>query len=559
MKILSNIRAKVWSCVSIALLAYLAATLATSITNTKIASSLTHLEEVHFPMALKGEKALTLFKQQTKLYETGLLTGDDDEIEKANLLDDEISFLLDELAQTAGMLHTEFYPELLSLVDSYEDYFSLASEQYFKATHSANPFSFARELQRLGLMRDQLKNDFQKTSDTLTSTVVSEIKSDKLRAANNTKLLHILFIVMLVSITLVINLVANRLIIKPLEQIRRMIENFSRGKKVTKPSICATNDEICGLALSFWELTENLEQITVSKNYMNNIIDNMSDCLIVLNLDLTIQKINRATENLLNYRKEDLLNQPIEQIIKQHGPFPSVKTIFDELVSGKSISNIEIILEARNNLQVPVLFSGSIIYQAEGRIDAIVCLARDIRELKEDEVARELQSNYDILTGLPSRHLLLDRMQQSLNEAKRYQNQVALLHIDIDLFTVINETLGREAGDQILKETAKRLLGAVRETDTVARLKDDEFIILLNHLNQHQDAELVAQKILKDISLPFATYGAKSISASIGICFVPEHGYDSKKLLRNCDLAMYEAKSRGGNGYAVFSQELYHS
>ncbi|MCB2183783.1 MAG: diguanylate cyclase [Desulfobulbaceae bacterium] len=557
MKILSNIKTKVWSCVWIALLAYLFATIATSISNSRINTVLTHIEEVHFPLSLKGERAFTLFKEQTKHYESALLTGDEDELVKANQLNDEIASLLNELIQTTSRSHKNFYPLLLSLRDSYEDYFLIASEQYLAALRSPDPFSITKEMRRIGKVRDQLRADFQRKSLMLTETVVQEIGNSKQSATNNSRLLQALFVAVLVIITIVINLIANRQLILPLKKLRQMIENFARGKSIERPEICDENDEICTLARSFWDMTEKLKKISVSKDYVDNIINNMSDSLIVLSPSLTIQRINQSTKILLDYEENELLDQPIQQILSRDEESSTPQTLFNELCMGKSISSLEMTFKTNTGNHLPVLFSGTPLYDPDGSsIQGIVCLIRDISQFKKEIKKREIRINYDPLTNLPNRNLFLDRLHQSVGEAKRYQQKIAFFIIDIDLFSSINETLGHETGNQILQEAAERLKKSVRETDTVARMKGDEFAVLLNRINGPDDADIVARKIIENISQPFPFFGTEIIAVSIGISLFPKDGVDGNTLLKNADCAMYEAKSQGGNRYLFYNEEI---
>ncbi|MBI5557154.1 MAG: diguanylate cyclase [Deltaproteobacteria bacterium] len=559
MKLLTNIRAKVWSCVSIALVAYLLATIATSICNVRTTESLTRLEEINFPLALKGEKAFTLFNEQTKSFETCLLTGEADELAKAKLHHEEISALLNGLAQTASGHDLGTYPQLLALRDSYEDYFNLAAEQYMQAYRTPDPFEHTQQMLRIGKIRGRLTASFERISTQLTETVIDEIKDNKVRTANNSKLLIILFVVVLIVITMAINMLANRQLIIPLQKIKEMIDNVARGKVIEKPQICHEGDEICSLGLSFWNMTEELKKISVSKDYLDSIISYMSDSLIVLSPALVITRTNQSALNLLSYKEEDLLNLPVQNIFSEYGAAATFQTIFEELLQGKSITNLEMMLRTSDNQHIPILFSGATFYNTSGRMEGIICLARDIRELKEELKNREALSNYDPLTHLPNRNLLQDRLSHTIRGAKRSSMTIAVLLLDLDLFSAVISTKGHETGNLILQETARRLQMSVRETDTVARMKRDQFAIILTSLSSQKDAELVSGKILKEISKPFQTFGAEPISISIGISFFPaEDGGegDSNTLLKSAEIALYEAKKHGGNRFILFTREL---
>ncbi|HEY6897005.1 MAG TPA: GGDEF domain-containing protein [Rhodocyclaceae bacterium] len=175
----------------------------------------------------------------------------------------------------------------------------------------------------------------------------------------------------------------------------------------------------------------------------------------------------------------------------------------------------------------------------------------------ELRVANEELTNlasHDALTGLPNRKLLSDRVQIALASARRNSTQLAMLFIDLDEFKPINDTLGHEFGDQLLKKAARRIEACMRESDTVARFGGDEFIVLLPNIESPVDALAAAEKIRLTISHPFELAGqSRKISTSIGIAIFPEHGSDESALYKNADAAMYQAKKDGRNIVHLYS------
>ena len=164
---------------------------------------------------------------------------------------------------------------------------------------------------------------------------------------------------------------------------------------------------------------------------------------------------------------------------------------------------------------------------------------------------------YDGMTGLPNRKLFNDRLLHAIAKAKRDKTRVAVMFIDLDKFKPINDRFGHAAGDLLLKEVAKRLLACVRESDTVARLGGDEFIMLVSYTGERPSHMVVAEKILQALNAPFFIAGhTHHISASIGIAIYPEDGADEKQLLKNADLAMYDAKNSGRSNIKLFHPQL---
>ncbi len=164
---------------------------------------------------------------------------------------------------------------------------------------------------------------------------------------------------------------------------------------------------------------------------------------------------------------------------------------------------------------------------------------------------------HDSLTGLPNRSLFSNLLAQSLKLARRHDRRLVVMFLDLDRFKHINDTLGHEAGDHLLKEVATRLQSCLRDSDTVARLGGDEFVVLLPELREENYAATVARKILSSVALPFALDGQEfRVTASIGICVYPEDGLDEQTLKKNADLAMYRAKEEGKNNFQFYSDKL---
>ena len=164
---------------------------------------------------------------------------------------------------------------------------------------------------------------------------------------------------------------------------------------------------------------------------------------------------------------------------------------------------------------------------------------------------------YDVLTGLPNRTLLHDRLEQGTRTARRNDWLLAVMFVDLDNFKVVNDTLGHTVGDALLREVASRLVACVRDTDTVGRLGGDEFCILLPEISSGEDAALVARKLIESCARSYLIDGRELfVSASIGITLLPNDGVESEILIRNADTAMYRAKELGRNNYQFFTAEM---
>lgn len=219
----------------------------------------------------------------------------------------------------------------------------------------------------------------------------------------------------------------------------------------------------------------------------------------------------------------------------------------------------EIAINQKKHGQLSVFYAKKELFQLENRL-LLATIADDLANWIERKQNEELildMATHDSLTGLPNRRLLQDRIKQILAHGQRAQTHAAVLFIDLDHFKIINDSLGHDIGDLLLKEVTARITSCVRMEDTIARQGGDEFIAVLHSITKTQDAALQAQKILDKLSLPFQIQNEElHIGASIGIAIFPDNGTDADTLLRNSDIAMYHAKSAGRNNFQFFTERM---
>jgi diguanylate cyclase (GGDEF)-like protein len=198
-------------------------------------------------------------------------------------------------------------------------------------------------------------------------------------------------------------------------------------------------------------------------------------------------------------------------------------------------------------------------YLVKGQGDGNL-LSRALRyaiERKRNQERLAYLASYDQLTNLPNRSLFNERLASSLLHAQRHNRQMVLMFLDLDHFKDINDTLGHSAGDELLKDVAKRLQHCVRAEDTIARLGGDEFTIIINEIKHHKDSAAVAEKILDALTHPFVLEGEEVfVTISIGIAGYPRCGSDPETLIRHADTALYRAKSEGRSNYQFFEAEM---
>lgn len=179
-------------------------------------------------------------------------------------------------------------------------------------------------------------------------------------------------------------------------------------------------------------------------------------------------------------------------------------------------------------------------------------------QVQQSKQALSHLAHHDVLTGLPNRIVLLDRLNQAIELARRQSGQLAVMFMDLDQFKHINDSLGHAVGDQLLQSVAQRLVTCVRQSDTVSRQGGDEFMLLLPHIERAEDAAIFAQKILAALAPPHRIGGHNlHMSVSIGISIYPHHGQDAESLIKGADTAMYYAKESGRNNFKFFEETMH--
>jgi diguanylate cyclase (GGDEF)-like protein/PAS domain S-box-containing protein len=289
----------------------------------------------------------------------------------------------------------------------------------------------------------------------------------------------------------------------------------------------------------------------LKENMFETIIEAIPDLFLLIEVDGTIIDSHAGDRNNFCRAPQQFIGKHISNILPKQ-VVNKFKIHMAKIVKQAGIISFEYEQNMSDGLSY---FEARISYLPE--YNQIVAIIRDITEqYKSAEIIRQ-QAYFDTLTSLPNRFLSLDRLSQMLIEAERYNQKTAVLFLDLDDFKKVNDSLGHEMGDNILIQSANRLKQVVRKEDTVGRLGGDEFIILLRGISDHNSALLIAEKSLKTFSKPFESSGRELLlTLSIGISIYPDNGNSSSDLLRNAEIAMYQAKSLGRNTYSFFTKEM---
>lgn len=288
----------------------------------------------------------------------------------------------------------------------------------------------------------------------------------------------------------------------------------------------------------------------------NTIFENAIEGVMITDTNGYIQYINPAFTTTTGYLPGDVLGHKPNVLKSDHHDNDFYKNLWDSILTkGKWYG--EIWNRRKNGEAFPALLSISSILNTNGDIFQYAAVYFDISDIKKSEEKIKYQAYHDSLTGLANRTLFYDRFHTALLQAKSKKYTLAILFIDLDDFKQVNDTLGHSAGDQFIKSAANFIRSSVSEIDTVARLSGDEFIILLNDIENEGKVEQIANTILKNLKRTntMQEYDFQ-IGASIGISLYPRDGEDIESLIKHADLAMYQAKENGKNAYQFFTYQM---
>ncbi len=286
-------------------------------------------------------------------------------------------------------------------------------------------------------------------------------------------------------------------------------------------------------------------------------IEQSHGAVMITDANGRIDYVNPRFAEITGHRREDLLGSLSDLVSNTSLRDQEDCSLQERLQRGEAWS-LTMASTRANGERFWKAVSAAPVCDDKGRLTHIVFAIEDTSQQRELHTQLERLAYLDPLTGLENRRMFNDRLEQALRQVSRHGTALALLFIDLDGFKQINDSLGHDAGDELLVAVARRIRQQVRDEDIVARLGGDEFIVLLSHQRDSNAAVVVARKILAALGEPVLLRGGKvGIGASIGITVAPEDGMSSELLLRNADLAMYRAKELGRNNAQYFSEAMH--
>jgi len=489
----------------------------------------------------------------------------------------------EELAEQGALQLTQAVNQYVALVDQYfpdtreisqslsSQSFQLLqlSEQFFKAleqnTSSAVLLSIKEQLEEaelefLTLSRTAIDRE-SSAIDARTQEVNAAISQHRV----------ILVAGVLLMLLLGASMVRSNMIhiVIPLKKFGEAANQIAQGDLSIQVPL-QSKDELGELAQSFNEMTAALSEnqclLQTANAYTENILQVMEDILITTDAEGLIKKVNRAACDQLGYTEQQLLGTPIVELL-ENGDKPLA-----EFIPINSTGHFERDLRNSDGHRVPVLASLNQIVSNDEAEHGFLLIASNIsaRKLAEEKIHK--LAFYDSLSGLPNRTLFNDRLQQGIKFAQRQHHHLAVLFLDLDNFKQINDSLGHDIGDELLRKVSARLVETLRDSDvvsshhqgflapTVSRHGGDEFLVLLPFVADPIDAGKVAKRIQEQFIQGVEVLSHEIFtSLSIGIAIYPDNGADARLLVQNADTALYSAKAQGKNQFSFFAAEMNSS
>jgi diguanylate cyclase (GGDEF)-like protein/PAS domain S-box-containing protein len=360
------------------------------------------------------------------------------------------------------------------------------------------------------------------------------------------------------------NWLLGRVVLTPLSRLSRAIQQVQDDNFEPHDLPPGGKDEIGQLTRLFesmahrvWvsrnELEARVQERTVALEHSQALYQSVllacPDGVVITDLQGKIEHVSPSTLNLLGCQQERLVGHNIEEFrdpIETERALANISAMFEGVYRGAE----EYRVVRPDGVVLDTEINAEIIRDSTGQSTGLIFVVRDVAERKKIRESLQYMAQHDHLTGLPNRALATDRLRHGLATVRRDQTRLALLFVDLDHFKPINDQFGHAVGDELLQQVAKRMLACVRESDTLARVGGDEFMLILRSAGEQADTAVmaVAEKIRLALNQAFEVTGQRlMISCSIGIAIYPGHGSDDVELTAHADLAMYQAKQAGRN------------
>ena len=300
----------------------------------------------------------------------------------------------------------------------------------------------------------------------------------------------------------------------------------------------------------------------IEKQQAETTLDSIGDAVLCTDILGNVTYLNIVAETMIGWPRQEALGRPLAEVFELVDGVtrkPSQDPLDLAIRKNKTVGlQANCVLIRRDGYEIAIEDSAAPIHDRFGNVTGAVIVFHDMAISRTRAGEMKHLAEHDILTDLPNRLLLTDRLNQAIASANRYGKELAVLFLDLDGFKKINDSFGHVIADKLLRSVATRLVKCVRSSDTVSRYGGDEFVIVLSEIHHAEDAHVATMKILKALAKPHEIdKHTLFVTGSIGVSTHPLNGSDAERLIKNADTAMYQSKQKGRDNYRFFDSELF--
>jgi len=316
---------------------------------------------------------------------------------------------------------------------------------------------------------------------------------------------------------------------------------------------------LCKALQSMVDRAANAEALFAHRELAEITLNSIGDAVISVNVAGDVTYLNAVAASLTGWKADEAVLRPLGEVLHivnsgTRAPVPSPLLL--AMKENKPFRlTPDCVLIRRDGSESGIEDSAAPIHDRNGQVTGAVMVFHDVTQTRALALRTSYLAQHDALSGLANRALVNDRLSHAITSAERHRSKLAVLFVDVDRFKQINDSVGHSVGDRLLQAVAQRLLACVRNSDTVGRLGGDEFVVVLSEVARSDDAAISADKLLAALSRPYSIDEHDvHITASIGIATYPDDALDAETLLKNADVAMYQAKDSGRNQHRFYEK-----
>ncbi|MGO9931423.1 MAG: putative bifunctional diguanylate cyclase/phosphodiesterase [Steroidobacteraceae bacterium] len=450
------------------------------------------------------------------------------------------------IAWIAGRLLDERDIERVEVRDARDNVLYSGSNPAARSTASG-PFVMQREVQGVGSLTIWMSR--AEMQETLSSIRAQLLSKQGIQTKRVSGVLAGIALPLLILGALLGAWFIGRRLSAPISALVKSADRIGEGD-YTRPLAVQRHDELGDLQFALERMRQNLNETTITKNYLNTVLNSLSDSVFVTSPDGLVKSCNEAAQHLLGYTAAELVGKPLIGFIDE-----AHRSAFDLTSSAPEAR--ETVLRTARGQTIPVSMASSAITSQDPQFQGNIYVARNITERKRAERRIRYLARYDTLTKMPNRMQFQHLLQQAIARARRKQRSLALLYLDLDRFKEVNDTFGHAAGDRTLEILSERLTRNLSKDAVIGRLAGDEFAMFIDDLPVDTDNRAalgtLARTLLDEISRTFYVNQQEVyLTASAGIAICPYDAENVIDLIRNADAAMYHSKQNGGNSCAFY-------